>query len=241
VALSLSFRNRQNDKPALRDDVILAIGVFILVYPLCRVVNISLNSFLTATQVAVAALYLTIVVMAVVQIRLRLLAAAVLLPHIALFAFVNPLDRGLASVQSVSLFQFVHSRPELLRDRWIVYSGSIVDPGFLSAVGCDVFTGLKYAPDLEALSRFDPTGAFRNIMNQSGFLIAEPDYSGAGPRFDRIQTGVARLTVNPLAPEWKQIGVRYAVFRIRPPQEIEAKMKPLNAGPVNALWLYELP
>jgi hypothetical protein len=189
----------------------------------------------------VAAVYLTIVVAAVIQIRFRLLAAAVLLPQIALFALVNPLDRGLTPVESASFFQFVHDRPELLRHRWIVYSGWVVDSGFVSAVGCDVMTGVKYAPDLTALSRFDPAGNFRNIMNQSGPLLAEPEYGAIGPRFDRIRTGMTRLTVNPLAPELKQIGVRYAAFRFRPPQEIEAKMKPLSAGPVNALWLYELP
>jgi hypothetical protein len=242
VSLFLSFRNRQSGRPSLRGLVILAAIVFGLVYPLCRTINMSLNSFLTGAQTAIAAVYLTIVIVAIVQVRLRLLAASVLVPHVALFAFVNPLDRGLEAVESVAFFQFVHGRPELLRDRWIVYSASIVDPGFVSAVGCNVMTGLKYAPDLKALSRFDPTGAFRNIMNQSGFLLAEPEYGTSAPRFDRIQTGITRLTVNPLAPELKAIGIRYAAFRFRPPEEVATKMKPLSAaGPVNAFWLYELP
>ena len=30
---------------------------------------------------------------------------------------------------------------------------------FFSAVGCDVVNGLKYVPDLKALSVLDPTGA----------------------------------------------------------------------------------
>jgi hypothetical protein len=241
VALCLSVWKRQNERPALRDHVILAIGVFVMVYSACRLINISLNGFLTDAQVAVAAVYLTIVVVAIIQVRLRLLVAAVLVPHIALFALVNPLDRGVESVESLSLFRFVHDRPELLRERWIVYSGSIVDSGFVSAVGCNVLTGLKYAPDLKSLGRFDPAGAYLNVINQSGFLIAEPEYATARPRFDWVQAGITRLTVNPLAPELKDIGVRYAAFRSQPPQEIAAKMKPLGTGPINALWLYELP
>ena len=41
------------------------------------------------------------------------------------------------------MFQFVQSRPELLRDRWIVYSTGPWDSTFFSAAGCDVVNGLK--------------------------------------------------------------------------------------------------
>ena len=212
VALCLSFRKREA-KRGVRDSAMLTAVVFATFYPLCLLGNISLGKFLTATEVALAAVYTTIVAVAVIEARFKLLVAAVLLPHIALFAFVNPVERGLAAVESVSLFQFIHSRPELLRSRWVVYSDTWMDSGFFTAVGCDVVTGLKYVPDLKALSLFDPTGAYPNVVNQSGLLIAQPEYGTAAPRFEQIQTGIVRWKVNPFTRAFRDIGVRYAAFR----------------------------
>ena len=71
-----------------------------------------------------AASYTTVVIVAVIENRFRLLAVLLVLPHIAVFGLVNPVDRGLRVVESAPLFRFVRARPELLRHRWIVYSAS---------------------------------------------------------------------------------------------------------------------
>ena len=67
---------------------------------------------------------MTVLTVAVIESRFRLLAAFLVLPHIAVFGLVNPVDRGLRVVESAPLFRFVQRRPELLRHRWIVYSAS---------------------------------------------------------------------------------------------------------------------
>jgi hypothetical protein len=249
VALYLRVCRTREESDGRRS-LILGVAVFATVYPVFVLTNSSAANYLTAGQVAAAAGYATVLVVALVENRFRLLAASLLLPQIAVFGFVNPLDRGLQVVESAPLFRFVQSRPELLRHRWIVYSGPvnalhpldpIADLGLFSAVGCEVVTGLKYVPDLRALHVFDPTGAHEALINQSIWLIAEPEQGNRPARFDELRTGVVRWTVSPLDPALRQIGVRYAAFPAAPPREIGARMRALSAAAVSGFWLYELP
>ncbi|MGH9627438.1 MAG: DUF7657 domain-containing protein, partial [Bryobacteraceae bacterium] len=241
VAICLSLRRHEKTEHCPRDRAILAAGVFVIVYLVFLLINISLAGFLDGWQVTIAAMYTTMVFVVFLENRFKLLVATILLPHIAFFAVVNPVGRGLQAIESTSLFRFVHSHPELLRDRWIVYSDTFADSNFFVALGCDVVTGLKFAPDLKALSLFDPTGAYHNVINRSGRLIAQPEYGPAKPRFDLPVMMHVLWKANPLTPAFRDIGVRYAAFRSRPPPEVAAKMKLLGSGPINEFWLYELP
>jgi hypothetical protein len=242
VALSLSFcRAQVGAEWRPRQTVLLGATVLAIAYPALLLTNRGLANFLTTRELVTAASYATVLIVAVVQNRFRLLAAFLVLPQIAVFGLVNPVDRGLKVVETAPLFRLVHSRPEFLRQRWIVYSGSPPDSTFFSAVGCDVVNGLKYVPDLKTLSLLDPTGAQRDLVNRSAWLLAEPEYGNRPATFDELPPNILRLKVNPLDPALRHIGVRYAAFLREPPPEIAASMKPLANGRVSGFWLYELP
>ncbi len=135
----------------------------------------------------------------------------------------------------------MQARPELLARRWIVYSGSVTHSGFFSAVGCEVVTGLRYVPDLEMLSAFDPTGEQHDVTNRSGLLLAEPLYSDEAASFDQLEFYSVRWNVSPLDPRLRQVGIRYAAFATRPPAAVAARMTTLSDFPVDNFWLYALP
>ncbi len=241
VALSLSFNRIQVGKRSrLRQGLVMGAAIFATVYFVFLLTNSRLANFLTTRELVMATGYTTVLIVAVAENWFRLLATFLVLPQIAVFGLVNPLDRGLEVVQAAPLFRFVHSRPELLRHRWIVYSTSYVDSTFFSAVGCDVVTGLKYVPDLKTLSLFDPTGAQHDLLNRSAWLIAEPEYGGRPATFGQVPPNILSLRVNPLDAAFRQINVRYAAFTREPPPEIAARMKPLAVWRVSGFWLYEL-
>jgi hypothetical protein len=240
VAIALSF-GRVRTRTDWRRSFIVGAAVLAVVGPVLWLTNSRLAGFLTTPELVGAASYATVVTVAVIENRLRLLTALLVLPHIAVFGLVNPVDRGLAVVESAPLFRFVRARPELLRHRWIVYSASPPDSTFFSAVGCDVVNGLKYVPDLKALSVLDPTGVQRDLVNRSAWLLAEPAYDDRSARFEHVPPNLMRLTVNPLDPGLRQIDVRYAAFSREPPPDIAGRMKPLATGRVSGFWLYELP
>ena len=240
VALSLSFRRTRVGKD-WRWSLALGAAVFAAVYPALLLTNSRLADFLTARELGTAAGYVTVLIVAVIESRFRLLAVFLVLPHIAVFGLVNPVDRGVRVVEAAPLFRFVHGRPELLRHRWVVYTPSPADSTFFAAVGCDVVNGLKYVPDLKTLSVLDPTGAQRDLVNRSAWLLAEPEYGDRPAAFEQVPPNLLRMRVNPLDPALRDIGVRYAAFSREPPPEIAAKMKPLASWRVSGFWLYELP
>jgi hypothetical protein len=242
VALALSFqRARVETKSPVRRSLLLAAAVFAIVYPVFRLVNSDLANFLTSGQLVTASGYTTVLIVAVAESRFALLASFLVLPHLAVFGLVNPIDRGLRVVEFAPLFRFVHARPELLRHKWIVFSGSFPDSGAFSSIGCDLVNGLKYVPDFKALSVFDQGGAHRDLMNRSAWLLAEPEFGDRAAAIEEVPPNLLRLRVSPLDPALGRIDVRYAAFVSRPPAEVEARMKSLGAGQIGGFWLYELP
>jgi hypothetical protein len=241
VALCLSFSGRPAPWHGFRRSLVLGAGALACVYPVFVLVNMVLANFLTGWQVAAAAAYLSAVIVLLFENRRGAIAALLIVPQIAAFGLVNPLDRGLRVFESSPLFRFVHSRRELLNGTWIVYSPSVVHAPFFSAVGCRVVTGLHYLPDLEALSVFDPDGSEQSIVNQSGWLLTEPRFDGRPAIFEQLQPGIHVLKVNPLDPGLKRIGVTHAAFVVRPPPETRAGLVELSPDPVNGFYLYALP
>ena len=75
--------------------------------------------------------------------------------------------------------------------------------------------GLKYVPDLKTLSVLDPTGAQRDLVNRSAWLLAEPEYGTVPARFEQVPPNILRLNVNPLDSSPAEIDVRYAAFSRR--------------------------
>ena len=240
VALSLSFRRTGGGKD-WRWSLVLGAAVLAIVYPALLLTNSRLADFLTTPELVTAAGYLTLLIVAVIESRFRLLAVVLVLPHIVVFGLVNPVDRGLRVVETAPLVRFVRARPELLRHRWVVYSPSPPDSTFFAAVGCDVVNGLKYVPDLKTLSVLDPTGAQRDLVNRSAWLLAEPEYGNRPAVFEQVPPNLLRMRVNPLDPALRDIGVRYAAFSREPPPEIAERMKLLAGWRVSGFWLYELP
>jgi hypothetical protein len=242
VALFLSFRGRHvGDEWRPRQSLILGAAVLASVFPIFLLINGSLANFLSLGELVVAAVYATVLIVAVAESGFRLLTVSLVLPQLVLFGYVNPVDRGLRVFESAPLFRFIHGSPELLRHRWIVYSESVAATGFFTAVGCEVVNGLKYVPDLKTLNIFDPTGAQHNLINRSMWLIAEPEYGNHPGGFEPLPPNLVRWKVSPLDPRLRRIGVRYAAFTSPPAPNVAANLKPLIAMSVSGFWLYELP
>ena len=242
VGIALSLRGSQVvEKRQTRQSLVLAIAVLASVYPIFRLINVSLANFLTNGELFVAACYTTVLIVTLVENRFALLAAFLIVPHAALFGHVNPIDRGLRVFESAPLFRVIQGSPDLLRHRWIVYTESVAATGFFSAVGCEIVNGLKYVPDLKTLGVFDPTGAQHNLINRSMWLLAEPEYGDRPAGFEPLPPNLVKWRVSPLDPALRRVGVRYAAFTTRPPPAIAASLRPILTVPVSGFWLYELP
>jgi hypothetical protein len=166
-------------------------------------------------------------------------AVAVILLQAAVFGTVNPVERGLDVITSSELAAFVESHPELRKDRWLVYSDAQAPSGFLTALGCDVYTRFRYLPDVDHFATFAARGLDTNLINRGGYLTAHLN-ANAPSRFELINSFVIRWRVDASDPLLKELGIRYLAFDQKPPPEVTAHLIPLSVTPVGRLWLYRL-
>ena len=239
VALVLTWP-RRSVKRRFIDRSLEGGGILAVTLMILGLVNLGFGNFYSLLVLSITAVLVTIVVMLLLEGRTLWFGIAVVIPSILTYSGVNPLQRGFDTVFRSELFQLVQSSPALREGKWLVFSLDIVPSGFFSDVGCDVFTGLKYVPELKDLKVFDPTGENYDKLNHSGFLLAILDANRRSEEFENHLT-VTIWRVNPLDPKLRKIGIRYVAFQSQPPPDILRSLKPIAPNPVSTFWIYELP
>ncbi len=215
-------------------------AVFLGVLMLLTLTNDSYPAFFQGSEVFWGAGYITLLVACLLAVRPGLLAGALLVPLVLANGLINPVDRGAQVVTRSALFRTIQGEPRLLEGKWLLYSRSFVNMGFVVATGADVFNSFKVLPNLRDLAAFDPEGRFLNNYNQSGFTLAVPLPEGQPSTFEFVNIGVLRWSVSPLDPALRQVGVRFVIFDEEPAPDLAAKLRRIHPE-VPRLFLYELP
>ncbi len=210
-----------------------------MMYSVLRLTNGDFHDFLSWRKLMVITAYTSLLIILMLTSRKRAFAGALILPHVIAFATVNPVERGLQSITNSELFQMVHAHRELLQKRWIVFSDNIVDSGFLTATGCNVYTGLRYVPDVDHFKLFASQTKDSQLLNNDWFLNAHPIYTDQKSFFQVFAPVVLNWNVNPLSPTIPELGIGYAAFIEPPPKEALTGLKPLADHKVSGYWLYQ--
>jgi hypothetical protein len=169
------------------------------------------------------------------------LALALVLPQAIVLGPVNPVERGLQVVTSSELRKFVEVRPQLLKGKWFVYAGSFVHSGFFKAVGCDVYSGLRFLPDIDHFALFAARGLNLETLNRSQYLVALPQRPDETTTLRLITVGLVEWRVAPSDPLLRQLGIKYLAFEKRPDPVLSSNLIALSTGPVDGFWLYRFP
>lgn len=240
VTLALSW-SRSESRRSVRQHLIESSGIFAITLIVLGLVNFGLGNFFSLIRLYIAAVLLTAAIKCMLEGWMMAFGCAVVLPSMLAVSLANPVQRGFDTVFGSEIFQTVQSRPELQRGKWLVFSQDPTAVGFFGSLGCDVYNGLKYAPDLKGLALFDPTGKDHAIFNQSGYLLADVPNSGLSEGFEGHGVGIVLWKVSPLDRRLRRLGIRYAAFLSQPPSAVLHRLKPLASNPVGRFWLYELP
>jgi hypothetical protein len=203
--------------------------------------NAGIQWFFSRGEVLLSALLGTLLVMLLLYGPRQGFAVVLILLQAAMFGTVNPLERGLRVFTSSELAAFIESHPALRKDKWLVYSDALAGSGFLTALGCDVYTKSRYLPDVDHFALFRARGLDTDLVNRGAYLTARWIDASAPSRFELINANVVRWYVGVPDPLLKQLGIRYVAFDQKPPPEATAHLIPLSATPVGTLWLYRLP
>jgi len=195
---------------------------------------------LSATVLSAA--FLGLVVELMIRCRDRMLAAALITSNGLCFALVNPVERGIDVITASPLYAFVRSHRALLKDKWVVFSDSMFESGFLAATGCNVYTGNRFLPDIDHFSLLASRGVNVEAANNLGYLVARDIPPGQHTSFEPSPSpAVTYWNVSPLDPILPALGVKYVAFVRPPPSEVASKLIPLSDTPLDNFWLFRLP
>ncbi len=202
VAVSMAGLLRRNGWrrlfPLDTPDMVYFLASGIIFFPILRATNLHLGNFFTSTEVFLFALFLAASNYSHGQrASHQLLAVALVVPQLLLFGRVNPVERGLPVFTKSELYRFVQGHPDLLHGRWLVFSDTPVSSGFFAAVGCRVYTGTRYIPDIDDFSLFTARGLDLNAFNRLGYLDAHAIPSGQKSEFALVMPVIVRWDVAP--------------------------------------------
>ena len=200
--------------------------------------NVGIQWFFSWREVLISACLGTLLIMLLLYGPRRWFAILLIVLQVAMFGTVNPLERGIGVITSSELAAFVQGHPELRKDRWLVYSDALAASGFLTALGCDVYTNQRYLPDVDNFALFAARGLHMDLINRGGYLTAHLTDPRVQSRFELIDPHVTRWYVDVSDPLLKELDIRYLAFDQKPPPGVTARLMPLSATPVGNLWLY---
>ncbi|MCU1262700.1 MAG: hypothetical protein JWO80_5585 [Bryobacterales bacterium] len=202
--------------------------------------NRGLDGYFRASEIGIATAWAAVLAASILDGRRMAFAIAAVVPNLLLFGMFNPLQRGIGAVTSSALFQLVHREPRLLHGTWLVFTKRL-PAGLFSAVGCDLYDGLRYLPDIDHFALLRSNGVDVRPLNNLGYFDALMLKPGERARAQLDEAGTVQLSVSPLDPLVKELGIRYVAFEKQPPGEIAARLKAIGDGPVSGFRLYELP
>jgi hypothetical protein len=209
-----------------------------LVFGALVLANQSLHDYFRLSELLLGGLWAACLAFFLVDGHLFLFSAAVVIPNVLLFAVINPVERGIPTITASPLFDLVQQNQDLRQGKWIVFSDGFPSSIF-SAVGCNVFNGMRYLPDLQDFPVLAAHGVDTSFMNNLGYVSVEQLEGGQSPEASRGVDG-SILSVDPLDPLLKELGIRYMAFHKLPPPDVLDHLEPLIDGTVSEFWIYRL-
>jgi hypothetical protein len=200
--------------------------------------NQNVHAYFHISELLLGACWAAVLIALLLDGRRPAFAAAVVIPNILLFALVNPVERGIGVVTATPLFDLVQRNPRLREGKWMVFSKGF-PPAIFTSVGCDVFNGMRYLPDRQYFPLLAAHGIDTGAMNNLGYVNIDQLEPGQAPRA-RFGPYGPILSVSPLDPLLKELGIRYLAFHERPRADVLDHLTPLIDGTVSEFWIYEL-
>jgi hypothetical protein len=221
----------------LRGLVAVVILVCLLVY-----MNRSLDHFFSISAIVIASLYVSVLILFLIQAKRRAFALCLLVPLIFANTLINPVDRGLEVITESALFKIAHGAHNDWRDgKWLIYAPWADQPGLLAATGIDVVDCLKIVPDKARMAVFDPDQRYADVINRSSYFIARLAGPNEPSSFESPSLGNVLWKVPPLDPRLKQIGVDHVAFASEPPTgEYLRELTPFFESSLPDLQVYHL-
>jgi hypothetical protein len=251
VAICMSSANKDKETtggagtPAA--DFFRACGIVLIVFIVLFLTNQALAAYFSWKELSLATGFSSLLIFLLLERKRLALAFTLVLSQALSFGAVNPIQRGLDVITQSTLYKFVHVHPELLRAKWIVYSDApavysegVMMSGYFTAVGCDVYTGMKYLPDVDHFPLFASRGISLAALNRDGVRFALPLPADTRSTAETPVEYEVVWSVSPSDPIVKQLGIAYFAFNKQPSPSITSQLMALTSEPIDGFWIYKL-
>ena len=216
-------------------------GVLLLVALLLILTDQVFGWFYSWQQLLFAITLTTLLISLIMHGSRRVLPFLIVIPSVFAFGMVNPVEHGLGVITSSNMYRFVRTNQDFLASKWLVFSDSLWIPGFLTAMGCQVYDGLHYLPDVDHFWLFAARGLDVKAFNQDGYLLAHPIGPNEKTTVQVVGPGWTRWNVSPSDPLLKKLGIKYVAFDRKPADNLVVQLAPLSIRPIDNYWLYRIP
>jgi hypothetical protein len=176
--------------------------------------NIVTGNFASAYQIVMVCLFATAACLLFISRKPMLFAGLILLPNIYFHGLINPICVGLQPILGNPLYEKIHHIARQEPDsKWIVYSkGYPLIANLAYAAGANVFNGLKYIPNLEAMKELSAKNNDISIYNRYGYITLLP-IIGQQISFNlSASSDYYTISVDPENDCWKRLGITYCLL-----------------------------
>ena len=177
---------------------------------LLNLANAQVRHYFSENEVLLATLWAGAAAALLWDNRQRMFAAVIVIPNVLLFGLINPVERGIDTVTRSTLFEVVHNNGQLLHGKWLIFSAGF-PASIFTAVGCDVYNGSKYLPDVDHFPLLAKHGLDTRILNNLGYIDIEQLQPGQRPTARRGPFGVV-MGLSPLDPLLKEMEFVISLF-----------------------------
>jgi hypothetical protein len=208
------------------ENIVVWLTSFVLIYLNSHLMNKLLENFFDKSALFIIAAFFAVIYLLVIntdkKIAVYILSLFLLLFTVGNLA-VNPMSKTLDQfTKNAFRSQAIDIVKQDKDAGWIVFGEQMIVSNFLKTSGANVWSGVKYAPDMKKLHILDPSGKQDSVYNRYAHTVYMPYItSNDTVIFKLAQMDTYSVGIDPCSDKLKKIGIRYYVFTYQPqPTEV---------------------
>lgn len=215
--INLNFRNK----------IIIMISSIAFIFMVTYFTNKEVDFYFSNFQIIIISIFFGLLLFLAFnsqnQISLNIFIGLTLL-FISPNVVINPLSRGLDFFLKNPIYTSINKIVKNDKDaKWVVFGNQMIISNFIKSTGANVWSGVKYVPDMKLMHILDKNGKQDSVYNRYAHIVYMPYIDNKDSViFNLAQMDLYSVSVDPCSPKLKEIGIKYFLFTYQP-QPIEVR------------------
>jgi len=241
LLIYLNAQEYRRQKFDLKTKLVVLSFSILFVFVVSYFTNREVGGYFSIGQVLIISLFFGTLFYLVFNSRDRtslIVLISLTLLFIAPNAIINPLSQGLDYILKNESYKAIKSIVQQDKSaKWVVFGNQMIISNFVKTTGANVFSGVKYVPDMKYMHILDKQGLNDSVYNRYAHILYMPYIDGKDTViFNLAQMDLYSVQMDPCSPKLSEIGIKYFLFTYQPqPSEIRC-MQLVNS---NSFLIYQ--